>query len=90
MAINLKELSSLMNENKLRVLLAIYRCKSDVCACTIIDDLNMPKNLLSYHIKTLRELEIIEEVKCGRFKNYSIKKEKFKAIKRLLEITEMI
>ena len=59
----IEELSFLINENKLRVLLAIYRCTKDVCACNLVDNLGMPKNLLSYHIKTLREaIEIFEKI----------------------------
>jgi DNA-binding transcriptional ArsR family regulator len=86
----IEELSFLINENKLRVISAIYKCTKDVCACNLVDNLGMPKNLLSYHIKTLREAGFIEEVKCGRFKNYCISKNKINRIKQILELVEML
>jgi DNA-binding transcriptional ArsR family regulator len=86
----IKELASLLNENRLKVLLAIYMCSQDVCACNLVDSLEIPKNLLSYHIKTLRDLNYIEETKCGRYKKYQVKKDKINLTKQILEFTGML
>jgi ArsR family transcriptional regulator, arsenate/arsenite/antimonite-responsive transcriptional repressor len=83
-------LSSLINENRLKVLLAIYKCSDDVCACNLVDSLDIPKNLLSYHIKMLRDSGYIEETKCGRFRKYQIKKDKIELVKKFLEFTGML
>lgn len=86
----IKKLAALMNENKLEVLYSIYQCTGDICACNIVDNLNIPKNLLSYHIKTLRGLDFIEEVKCGRFKKYQVKQDKISEVENILKLVEMI
>jgi len=80
----------LFNENKLRILAALYFCQDNVCGCDLIEKLNIPKNLLSYHIKILREEKIIEEVKCGVRKNYSICRDKQQFIKHVLQTVELI
>ena len=84
------ELASLFNEKKLRILFAIYKCSDNVCACDISGGLNIPKNLLSYHVKTLKKSGLIEEVKCGRFRSYKIKKDKLVKIKQIFIISGML
>lgn len=71
-------------------MLAIYKCSDDVCACNLVDSLEIPKNLLSYHIKTLRDLGFVEEAKCGRYRKYQIKADKINLTKQILEFTGML
>ncbi|MBN1968677.1 MAG: winged helix-turn-helix transcriptional regulator [Candidatus Delongbacteria bacterium] len=80
----------LFNDKKLRILHTLYKCQNDVCGCDLIDKLDIPKNLLSYHMKMLRENKIIEEVKCGVRKNYSICKDKQSFVKNVLQTVELI
>lgn len=82
--------ATLFNEKKLKILFAIYRCSENVCACDISEGLDLSKNLLSYHIRTLREAGLIEEVRCGRFKNYRIKKNKLQQIEQIFKINGML
>lgn len=80
----------LFNENKLLILKSLYKCKNNVCGCDLVDTLDIPKNLLSYHMKILREKGFIIEVKCGNKKNYTINPKEEKLVKKALEIVELI
>lgn len=81
----------LFNNNKLRILHTLYECqKEDICGCDLIEKLDIPKNLLSYHIKMLRDNGYLEEVKCGNRKQYTINKKRKAFIKNILEIVELL
>lgn len=87
----IEELANLLNQNKIRILHAVYRCsETGLCGCDLVEKLDIPKNLLSYHIKSLRTAGFIEEARCGRFKKYQIRKAKIKEIKQILELIEII
>lgn len=64
----------LFDKNKLSILYVLLNCKEEenFCGCDLVEKLDIPKNLLSYHIKQLREAGLIGEKKCGRNKNYFI------------------
>ncbi|MBU0975998.1 MAG: ArsR family transcriptional regulator [Patescibacteria group bacterium] len=80
----------LFNENKLLILRSLYKCGDDICGCDLIDKLEIPKNLLSYHMKTLRDGGIVSEIKCGTRKNYLIRKEKIKFVRDVLKFVELL
>jgi predicted transcriptional regulator len=50
----------------------------------------LPKNLLSYHIKALKNLSLIEEVHCGRNINYKIKAEEKARVGQILGLFGLI
>ena len=81
---------SVFNENKLLILKNLFHCQDHLCGCDLVDSLDLPKNLLSYHIKGLRELGYIEETKCGKSKQYRICGDKEQKVKQILELTELI
>lgn len=85
-----REILSLFNENKLLILKSIYLCNENVCGCNLVEELSIPKNLVSYHIKTLREKGYIEEVKCGKNKKYKITAKKLDKVEEILKILELI
>jgi len=85
-----EKILSLFDKNRLLILANLYQCQGDVCACNLVDRINIPKNLISHHIRILRELGIIEEKRCGRNKNYQIKKSVVAKVKQILEILELI
>jgi ArsR family transcriptional regulator len=80
------------DENKLLILEALYKCKQDkqLCGCDLTDKLDIPKNLLSYHIKILRENGYVEEEKCGQKKNYFLADNKLDKIETILQAVELI
>ena len=78
------------NENKLLILKALYKCRENICGCDLIERLDIPKNLLSYHMKTLREGGLVEEAKCGNKKNYTVRKDKEGFVRKVLRMVELI
>lgn len=87
---SLEEKLAIFNENKLLILKQLYECDDFLCGCDLVDNLKLPKNLISYHISMLKDLGYIEETRCGRNKNYRIKREKIDKVRKILEITELI
>lgn len=84
------EIIALIQANRLMILRELYQCRNNVCGCDIVRDLNIPKDLLSYHIKWLRETGYISETKCGRRKNYEINQNKLDFVREVLKITKVI
>ncbi len=82
----------LFDENRLLILRELYVCdmSENLCGCDLTQVLNIKKNLLSYHIKVLRDNGIIEEVKCGRRKEYVICKDKIELVSQALSIVNLI
>lgn len=80
------------NEIRIRILYTLFKCskKNNICGCDLVDKLGIAKNLLSYHIKMLRDKGLIHEVKCGKKKNYSIRHKKEDFVKKVLKIVELI
>lgn len=81
---------AVFNETKLTILKLLNNCDDFLCGCDLIDKLDIQKNLLSYHIKTLEELGYIQENRCGRRKRYSIAPESADKVKRILDLIEII
>lgn len=85
-----KELISIFNEHKLLILKVLFECHGNVCGCDLVGKVGITKDLLSYHIRTLREKGYIEEVKCGRNKKYQIRPNQRKLIADILNLTKLI
>lgn len=80
---------SLLDERRLVILNEIYRCPDPLCGCDLIERLELPKNLLSYHIKALREAGYLEETRCGQKKQYRIATDRKEKVKQLLTVLEL-
>ena len=91
MLTTIRDKLAVFDENKLMILKILFECKkNDLCGCDLIDRLELPKNLLSYHIKILLQLGYIKETRCGRKKNYTIKEAQRNKVKNILEVTDLI
>jgi len=66
----LKQLSDL---NRLKILFLLKE-KEKMCVCEIFQNLCLPQNLISYHLKILKELGFIEDSREGKNVYYSLKK----------------
>ncbi len=86
---NIKNLE-IFDEKRLKILHTIYTCKQILCGSDMVERLDIPKNLLSYHIKILKELEIIQEKKDGKRKFYKINPSRKDTVKKALEIVNLI
>jgi len=69
-------------ENRLKIL-CILR-KGEKCVCEIWQYLEIPQNLTSHHLKTLREFDLILSRRDGLKVFYSINKKVVKKYKGLL------
>lgn len=80
----------IFSEPKLLILHALFTCESAPCGCDLVDRLELSKNLLSYHLKGLRNLGFIEETSCGRQKQYRLRDDKRGLVEQALRITNII
>jgi ArsR family transcriptional regulator len=87
----LKRNLKVFDENKLMILKLLFECKdNDICGCDLMENLNLSKNLVSYHMKVLAQLNYVQEVRCGRKKFYKINELFRQKIRKILEVTELI
>lgn len=80
----------IFNDNKILILLALYKCEDVLCGCDLVELLKMPKNLLSYHMKYLVKLGYVSEKKCGKKKHYKIKTTRRDEVEAILKMVEAI
>ena len=85
-----RSILNLLDESKLFILREIYNCADPLCGCDLVDRMDVSKNLLSYHIRLLREAGYLEETRCGRKKNYRIAPERRAKVAQILTTVELI
>lgn len=78
------------DKSKLLILNDLYNCQDNICGCDMVKSLNIPKNLLSYHIQILRDNGLVRETKCGNRKIYKLSPDKLKDIQKILEAVHLI
>lgn len=59
-----KDLDVLNDENRLRIL-CLLREHKELCVCEIYESLDLPQNLVSYHLGKLKESGFLESRKDG-------------------------
>ncbi|WP_172134972.1 metalloregulator ArsR/SmtB family transcription factor [Adlercreutzia sp. ZJ473] len=62
---------ALGDENRLRIL-ELIAAKEDLCACRILDELEITQPTLSHHMKILKDAGLVNARKQGRWMHYSI------------------
>jgi len=62
---------ALGDENRLRILKLVSQGE-DLCACRILDELDITQPTLSHHMKILKDAGLISARKQGRWMHYSI------------------
>ena len=75
---------ALGDENRLRIV-GIVAERGDVCACRLLDELDMTQPTLSHHMKLLRDSGVVKARKEGRWMHYSLNREVVGALASLLE-----
>lgn len=77
-------LKAISEENRLRILCILS--KGELCVCEIQEELDLAQNLVSHHLKVLRDFGLIESRREGTNIHYSLnKKNKDKYIKLLAQ-----
>ena len=75
---------ALGDENRLRIARIVAE-RGDVCACRLLDELDMTQPTLSHHMKLLRDCGVVKARKEGRWMHYSLNREVTGALATLLE-----
>jgi len=79
-----KVFKALGDENRLRIVNRIC-CNGEVCACNLLEDLDVTQPTLSHHMKLLRECGLIKARKEGRWMHYSLNMTMFTELEKALE-----
>jgi ArsR family transcriptional regulator len=77
-------LKIISEENRLKIL-CILNKEKEICVCHILEQLQLPQNLVSHHLKTLKDFNLIQARKEGRWMYYSINKKEINKNIKLLD-----
>jgi len=75
-------LKAISEENRLKILCILQ--KSNLCVCDIWQHLDLPQNLVSHHLKVLKDFGLVESKKEGTKVIYSLNSEITKKYIKLL------
>lgn len=75
---------ALGDENRLRIARIVAE-RGEICACHLLDELDMTQPTLSHHMKLLRDCGVVKARKEGRWMHYSLNREVVGALASLLE-----
>lgn len=67
---------ALSDETRVRILSLLISSKESICVCEIVDALEEPQYNVSRHLKVLKNAGLVEENKKGRWKYFSITRNK--------------
>jgi len=76
-------LSSLADENRIKILQFLRG--EERCVCEIWEKLKLPQNLVSHHLKVLKEAKLIKCKKEGLYCFYSLEEKNIEALLSKLE-----
>ena len=77
-----KFLRTIGEDNRLKILCLLK--DGELCVCEIVEYLELPQNLISAHLKALKELGLVESRQEWKRVYYSINKKTFKKYNSLL------
>lgn len=80
-------LKAISEPNRLRILCTLSKDK--VCVCELADSVGIPQNLMSFHLKTLHEVGILEKKREGNNIYYLIKKNWEKKVESIFEFLDI-
>ena len=66
------QFNALGNDTRLRII--SYLASGEKCVCNIFQRLDLPQNLVSHHLKILRQRGFIADRKAGKWVFYSLNK----------------
>jgi ArsR family transcriptional regulator len=77
-----KTLAVMAEPNRLKLLCFLSKCEH--CVCEAEEALNLPQNLISHHLKVLRDAGLVTFKKRAQWKHYSVNKKAIKDFKKFL------
>ena len=80
-------LKAISEPNRLKILCSLS--KNKICVCELADNLNLQQNLMSFHLKTLFDVGILEKVREGNNIYYVIKKDMKSKIENIFDFLDI-
>lgn len=77
------ELSKALSDDT-RADIVLLLASGEKCVCEIFNHLKLPQNLVSHHLKILRENKLIINRKNGKWVRYSLNREIIKKLQEIL------
>ena len=87
---DIQKIISIFNKNRIKILLALFKCREKICGCDLVERIGIPKNLLSYHISFLKKNGLIEEKSYGQKKNYQLSVKGTAFVEEIFKIQKVI
>ena len=69
-ALTVQRLKALSDEKRVRILMQL--AGGERCVCDLTDALEAGQSLLSFHLKTLKDVGLVTDRRAGRWVHYSI------------------
>ncbi|KUK50049.1 MAG: hypothetical protein XD75_0064 [Parcubacteria bacterium 33_209] len=80
-------LKAISEPNRLRILCTLSKDK--ICVCELAEKIGIPQNLMSFHLKTLHEVGILEKKREGNNIYYVIAKKWNKKIENIFQFLDI-
>ena len=77
--------AALADETRLRILVLLE--DGDRCVCELREEVDVAANLLSYHLKVLREAGLVSAHRRGRWVDYRLEDEALERLRSALPTT---
>ena len=77
------ELSKALSDDT-RADIVLLLASGEKCVCEIFNHLKLPQNLVSHHLKILRQSKLIVNRKNGKWVRYSLNRETMKKLQEIL------
>ncbi len=74
---------ALADETRLRVIDCLLACEQ--CVCDLTEDLRMSQPLLSFHLKTLKDVGLLRDRREGRWIYYSLNPETLEEVREFVQ-----
>ena len=74
---------ALSDENRIRILKLLHN--GEMCACKLLEEMNITQPTLSHHMKTLLDSGIVNGRKEGKWMHYSISDEGLEKAQKYLD-----
>ena len=78
-------LKIIADSNRLQILCLLK--DGERCVCDILKSLSLPQNLVSHHLKVLRDAGLVNKRKDGRWAHYSLNESKISSLNALYDKT---
>jgi ArsR family transcriptional regulator len=78
--------AALADPIRIRVVQRLAR--GEQCVCDLLTELDIAPNLLSYHLRVLRDAGLVEGTRRGRWIDYRLSRASFEPLQRALDVGE--